>query len=132
MRVESKDDERNHEIQCHVMSKDWCVSFHEFANPKAAFPWLLCATHDEVLRILEWGHISGQHLDEHHRNIARWGVGGGTLRLTERQYRQLIARRQGWPWNGYELQQMKDNGTYPPNRLTPTQEEQFLRNRKSR
>ncbi|MDW5266928.1 MULTISPECIES: hypothetical protein [Acidobacteriaceae] len=32
----------------------------------------------------------------------------------------LLKRGVGWPWNGYELIQMKRAGCYPPTRLTGT------------
>jgi hypothetical protein len=118
-----------HIISCHVMQSGWSVTFSEYADPTARFPWLLCDSHDEVLKILQWGHISGPDLDEHHRNIARWGIGGGSLRLTSRERHQLIARGHGWPWNGYELRRMKEAGCYPPVRLTSAQEENFHRKR---
>jgi hypothetical protein len=43
--------------------------------------------------------------------MKRWGVGGGVLRLTAKQWNQLNERRIGWPWNGYELLEMKKLGS---------------------
>ncbi len=120
-------EERSHKVMCHVMSSHWSVTFADYEAQTPIGPWVICDTHEEVVKILLWGHISD--LDEHYRNIDRWGVGGGLLHLTTKQRHQLIARRQGWPWNGYELQKMKEAGRYPPQRLTPAQEERFLKSR---
>jgi len=38
--------------------------------------------------------------------------------LSDRKLAELIKRGEGWPWNGYELRQMKEAGKYPPKRLT--------------
>lgn len=46
------------------------------------------------------------------------------------QRASLIAPRRGWPWNGYELAQMKREGRYRPERLTASQEAAFLRDRR--
>jgi hypothetical protein len=116
-----------HIISCHVMQRDWSVTFSESADPTAKFPWLLCDSHDDVLKILQWGHTSGPDLDEHHRNMKRWGVGGGRLQLSTIERLQLIARGRGWPWNGYELKRMKEAGMYPPQRLTPALEAEYHR-----
>lgn len=121
-----------HIVSCHVMEREWSVTFYDLASKMHIGPWLLCDSAEEVMKILTWGHIYGSDLDEHHRNIARWGVGGGTLRLTSRERHQLIARGHGWPWNGYELRKMKEAGRYPPRRLTFAQEAAYRRNREGR
>jgi hypothetical protein len=94
------------------------------------FPWLIYDTEDEVLALLRWGNASESDIEESIRDFKRWSVGGGTLHLTGKQWHQLRARRVGWPWNGYELQRMKDAGTYPPVPLTAGQEEEFMRRRR--
>lgn len=53
-------------------------------------------------------------LEEYWRNIERWGFDTTRLRLASRERHQLIARGQGWPWNGHELRRMKTAGRYPP------------------
>jgi hypothetical protein len=124
-------DERTHEIHCHVLhQKYWSVTFHDYRDRDTKFPWLLLETAEEVLKLLTWGHISDEDLEQHHRDLRRWGVGGGVLHLTTRQYHQLKARRVGWPWNGYELQKMKDAGTYPPKPLSEAQEAEFMKRRR--
>jgi hypothetical protein len=123
---------RPHTIHCNVQKKDWSVTFTEADYKTSIGPWLICDSHEEVLKVLVWGHISGPDLDKHYRNMERWGVGGGDLHLTSRERHQLIERRRGWPWNGYELLKMKAAGNYPPQRLTAAQEERFLRNRRNR
>jgi hypothetical protein len=123
-------DERTQKVDCHVLKGiHWSVTFRDDLNTSVG-PWLLLDTAEEVVRVLTWGHISDADLDQHHLNLKRWGVGGGTLHLTTKQYHQLRARRIGWPWNGYELEQMKKAGTYPPKPMSERQEEEFLRRRR--
>ena len=128
MRAEEWNGYHRYQIGCHVMSSEWSVTFTD-TDKRRIGPWLLCNSQDEVVKILTWGNITAPELDEHYRNIARWGVGGGTLHLTSRQRFQLIARGPGWPWNGYELRKMKIAGSYPPQPLTPLQEAAYLRNK---
>jgi hypothetical protein len=107
---------RPHAITCNVMASDWAVHFIDTDYRTRIGPWLLCDSADEVVRVLEGAQMSADQLAAHHRNVARWGVGGGTLHLSSRERDQLIARGQGWPWTGYELRKMKEAGRYPPNR----------------
>jgi hypothetical protein len=124
-------DERTHKIDCHVKDgQSWSVTFREHRTNTAVGPWVLLDSAEEVLRLLTWGNISHADLEQHHCNLKRWGVGGGLLHLTTKQYHQLRARRVGWPWNGYELQKMKEAGTYPPKPMTVKQEEEFLEKRR--
>lgn len=116
-----------HGIICHVMQSDWSVTSFDVGTHAHIGPWLLCDSPEEVVKILTWGHISGLDLDEHYRNIKRWGVGGGNLHLSSRERHQLVARGHGWPWNGYELRKMKEAGCYPPQRLTLVQEIAYQR-----
>jgi hypothetical protein len=125
-------DERTHKVHCHVMrAKSWSVTFADrLDQPAETYPWLLFDTADEVLNLLKWGHISETELEGHNRDIKRWRVGGGVLHLTTKQWHQLKTRRVGWPWNGYELQQLKEAENYPPRPLSQAQEEQFLQRRR--
>jgi hypothetical protein len=109
------------------MASDWAVHFIDTDYRTRIGPWLLCDSAEKVMKILEWGQITPEDLAEHHRNIARWGVGGGTLHLSSRERHQLIVRGHGWPWTGYELRRMKDVGKYPPQRLTLAQMEAYER-----
>jgi hypothetical protein len=114
-------------VSCHVMERDWSLTFYDIESKAHIGPWLLCDSSEEVVKILNWGHIAPQELEEHYRNIARWGIGGGNLRLSSRERHQLIARGHGWPWNGYELRKMKEAGRYPPQPLTLAQEAVYHR-----
>ncbi len=118
-----------HRISCHVMRNGWTVHFLDSDGRSRIGPWLLCDCHDEVLKIFAWGHISPGDLAEHHRDIARWGVGGGALHLSRRERHKLIARGHRWPWNGYELRKMKEARRYPPQRLTMAQESAYCQNK---
>jgi hypothetical protein len=40
------------------------------------------------------------------------------MELTDSQLAFLAERKHGWPWNGYELIQMRQAGKYPPTRLS--------------
>ena len=108
------------------MQRDWAVHFIDSDYRTRIGPWLLCDSHEDVLKILHWGHIAPEDLAEHYRNIARWGVGGGWLHLSSRERHQLIARGHGWPWTGYELLKMKERGCCPPQRLTMAQEAAYV------
>jgi hypothetical protein len=118
-----------HVISCHVMRVGWSVTFIDVDYKTRIGPWLLCDTHEEVLKILAWGHVTAEDLAKHHCNIARWGVGGGNLHLSGRERHQLIARGHGCPWTGYDLRKMKEAGRYPPQRLTLAEEASYLRRR---
>jgi hypothetical protein len=119
-----------HTIYCHVAESDWAVHFMDTDEKTRIGPWLLCENHAEVVKILRWGHMTDDELDQHHINMRRWGVGGGKLHLSSRERHQLIDRGRGWTWTGYELLKMKKAGTYPPQRLTDAQSEAFARSRK--
>jgi hypothetical protein len=114
------------------MQSEWAVHFMESDGQTRIGPWLLCDSHDEVLRILRWGHITPEDLAEHHRSITQWGVGGGSLHLSSRERHQLIARGQGWPWNAYELRRMKEAGRYPPQPLSLAEEAAYVRSHAAR
>ena len=71
-----------------------------------------------MLKILEWCGITQEELAEHHSAIRRWGFNSAVVWLTDAKLAALIKRGEGWPWNGYELLQIKEAGKYPPQRLT--------------
>lgn len=104
-------------VLVNVMSSDWSVHFIGPDGQTRIGPWLLHESHDEVRKLLKWGHVSAEEMEEHESSIRRWGVSSVVWQLTDRQLAQLIERGQGWPWNGYELKKMKDAGKYPPKRL---------------
>lgn len=83
---------RPHAILCHVIQSGWSVTFTETDGQTRIGPWLLCNSHEDVLQILTWGHIEKDSLAMHHRNLARWSVGSGTLYLSTKERYQLVAR----------------------------------------
>jgi hypothetical protein len=100
-------------VLANVMESDWSLHFVEPDGQTRVGPWLLLDTHDEVRQILHWGNASEAELVEHETNIRRWGTSTVVLQLSGRQLDQLVDRGNGWPWNGYELRQMKLAGKYP-------------------
>ena len=107
-----------HRVLVNVMQSGWSVHFIAPDGKTRIGPWLLHDTHDEVLKILEWCDITPEELEEHHSAIRRWGCNSAVVWLTDAKLAALIKRGEGWPWNGYELRQMKEAGKYPPERLT--------------
>ena len=104
-------------VLVNVMSSDWAVHFIGPDGKTRIGPWLLLDGPEEVRAVLRWGNVSNEELAEHESSIRRWGVSTVPLELTERQLAALTERGRGWPWNGYELQQMKAAGKYPPKPL---------------
>jgi hypothetical protein len=49
----------------------WAVHFIDSDYRTRIGSWLLCDSHDDVLKIFHWGHIAAEDLAEHHRNILR-------------------------------------------------------------
>lgn len=105
-------------VLVNVMSSDWAVHFIGPDGKTRIGPWLLLNGPEEVLGILRWGNVSAEELEEHESGIRRWGVSSVALDLTERQIAALIERGKKWPWNGYDLLQMKAAGKYPPKPLS--------------
>lgn len=104
-----------------IISSEWSVNFIGPDGQTRVGPWLLFDSHDEVkAKVLAWGNVTAEELKEHERSIAAWGVSTVHLNLTDHQFRALIRRGIEWPWNGYELIQMKRAGKYPPARTPST------------
>jgi hypothetical protein len=97
-----------------VSQAGWAVHFIAPDGRTRIGPWLLLQNDDEVVKILRWGAVSDEDLKEYHYNIKRWGCSSVHLVLTDSKLAALIERGRGWPWNGYELLQMKKAGKYPP------------------
>jgi hypothetical protein len=93
-------------------------SLHRTGPKDAHRPLLLHDSHEEVLKILAWCGIAEEGLVDHYSAIRRWGFNSAVVSLTDAKLAALIKRGEGWPWNGYELRQMKEGGKYPPRRLT--------------
>jgi hypothetical protein len=106
-----------HRVLVNVMRSEWSVHFIAPDGKTRIGPWLLHDTHDEVLKVLEWCDITPEELEDHHSAIRRWGSNSAVVWLTDAKLTALIKRGEGWPWNGYELRQMKEAGKYPPERL---------------
>gem|GEM_PF-6823605 len=104
---------RRYRILCNVMQSDWSVHFIDHDGQTRIGPWILLDTHEEVLEILRWGEITEEELEDHNRSIRRWGFSSAELLLTDAKRAQLLRRAIGWPWNGYELKQLKAAGRYP-------------------
>jgi hypothetical protein len=104
-------------VLVNVANGDWAVHFIGPDGSTRIGPWLLHDSHEEVLKLLEWGGVSAEEMEQHKTDIRRWGFSSVVWQLTDRQLAQLIERGAGWPWNGYELRTMKEAGLYPPKRL---------------
>jgi hypothetical protein len=107
-----------HRVLANVASSEWSVHFIAPDGKTRIGPWLLHDSHEPVLEILAWCGISDEELAEHYSSIRRWGGSSAVVMLTDAKLAALIERGLGWPWNGYELKQMKEAGKYPPQRVT--------------
>jgi hypothetical protein len=103
-------------VLINVDGRDWAVHFIVPDGRTRVGPWLLLDSHEEVLAILQWGHVTAEQLESHENSLRQWNVSSVGLMLTDAQLSQLIERGKGWPWNGYELRRMKATGKYPPKR----------------
>jgi hypothetical protein len=106
-----------HRVLVNVSSSDWAVHFIAPDGRTRIGPWLLHDTADEVEKLLAWGSVSTEELEEHRTKIRRWGASSVVWQLSDGQLAQLAERGEGWPWNGYELRKMKQEGNYPPRRF---------------
>ena len=105
-------------ITVQIKSSKWSVTFTGPDGQIRVGPWLLFNSHEEVrTKVLRWGNISTEELERHERHILVWGVSTVNVNLSHEQFNALIRRGVGWPWNGYELLQMKRTGKYPARRL---------------
>jgi hypothetical protein len=100
-------------VLVNVVSSDWAVHFIGPDGKTRIGPWLLHDSHEQVLEILRWCEITEEELAEHHSAMRRWGCNSAVVRLSDDKLAALIRRGEGWPWNGYELRQMKAAGKYP-------------------
>jgi hypothetical protein len=107
-----------------VAERDWAVHFIGPDGRTRIGPWLLLDSEAEVINILRWGGAAAEDVEEYRRSIHGWGCSSVALRLSDSKFAALIERGRGWPWNGYELRQMKEAGMYPPKPIKrPTWEE---------
>jgi len=107
-----------HRVLVNVSASDWAVHFIAPDGQTRIGPWLLHDSHEEVLKILAWCGITEEELATHHDSLRRWNFSSAVVMLTDAKLAALIERGRGWPWNGYELLQMKAAGKYPPTRYT--------------
>jgi hypothetical protein len=108
------------DMTVHIASSEWCVHFVITITQIPIGPWLLFDSSDEIkAKVFTWGHVTAQQIEQYEIDLRRWGVGSVNVLLTDQQLRTLAERKRGWPWNGYELIQMKNAGKYPPVRLLP-------------
>jgi len=103
-----------HRVLVNIALNDWTVHFIGPDGKTRISPWLLHDSHEEVLEILRWFEITEEELAEHHSAMKRWGCSSAVAWLSDDKLAALIRRGEGWPWNGYELRQMKAAGKYPP------------------
>lgn len=106
------------DVTVHVASSEWCVHFIITATQIPIGPWLLFDSSDEIReKVFVWGNVSAAELQQYEMDLRRWGMGTVHMELTDSQLVALAERERGWPWNGYELIQMRNAGKYPPKRL---------------
>jgi hypothetical protein len=106
------------DVTVHVASSEWCVHFVITLTQIPIGPWLLFNSSDEVkAKVFRWGDVSSEQIEQYEIDLRRWGIGSVHMHLTDPQLHALAERKRGWPWNGYELIQMKKAGRYPPIRL---------------
>ena len=81
-------------------------------------PWLLFDSRGEFeSRVLDWGHVTERDMDEYRHDLDRTGFSTIHLHLTDSERAGLIERGRGWPWTGYNLLRMREQGKYPPERM---------------
>jgi hypothetical protein len=84
-------------VLVNVDARDWAVHFIGPDGKTRIGPWLLHDSHEEVLKILAWGNVSGEWLEEHESSLRRWNFSTVALELNERKLAALIERGRGWP-----------------------------------
>jgi hypothetical protein len=89
-------------------------------------PWLLFGSHDEILGILRWGDVSADELRIHGTSMKCWSVSSVALELPQGRIVSLIGSPRGWPWNGYELRQIKAAGRYPCRKIKFSRSESVM------
>jgi hypothetical protein len=105
-------------VTVHVASSAWCVHFVITITQIPIGPWLLFDSNDEIkAKVFTWGDVTADQLQQYDTDLRRWGIGNVHMLLTDQQLHSLAERKRGWPWNGYELIQMRNAGQYPPKRL---------------
>jgi hypothetical protein len=106
------------DVTVHVASSAWCVHFVITITQIPLEPWLLFGSSDEIkAKVFTWGDVSAEQIQQYETDLRRWGIGNVHMLLTDQQLHSLAERKRGWPWNGYELIQMRNAGQYPPKRL---------------
>ena len=106
--------------------------FSDATEPSSFTLWVLFETYAEVDAALDWlGAPSGKAQLQACFD-RQWSHGSAEFELTPEKFATLRRRAEGWPWNGYELQKMREQGKYPPKRLTPAQERSFLERKRKR
>jgi hypothetical protein len=110
------DEERppRHRVLVNVAERDWAVHFIGPDGRTRIGPWLLLENDAAVVKILRWCGASDEDVEDYHCDMHRWGHSSVDINLSDSKLAALVARGRGWPWNGYELLQMKEAGRYPP------------------
>ena len=109
---------RPHLVLCNVFSNEWAVHFLDADYKTRIGPWLLFDSREDFeTKVLNWGHVTERDLEEYRHDLERTGFSTVRLHLTEGERAGLIERGRGWPWDGYQLLQMRAARKYPPERL---------------
>jgi hypothetical protein len=107
------------DVTVNVASSEWCVHFVVTTTQVPIGPWLLFESSEEIkMKVFCWGSTTYEEMQQYLIDLRRWGHAGVHMLLSDRQLRILAQRARGWPWNGYELIQMRKAGRYPPQRLS--------------
>ena len=61
--------------------------------------------------------MTERDMEEYRHDLDRTGFSTVHLHLTKSERAGLIERGRGWPWNGYDLLQMRAAGKHPPKRM---------------
>jgi hypothetical protein len=105
------------DLTVHVASSEWCVHFVITLTQTPIGPWLLFDSGDEVkAKVFTWGDVTTEQIEQYETDLRRWGLGSVHMHLSATQLHALAERKRGWPWNGYELIQLRNAGRYPPKR----------------
>jgi hypothetical protein len=108
------------DVTVNVASSGWCVHFVVTSSQVPIGPRLLFESSEDIkTKVFHWGTVTDEEMKQYEIDLRRWGHAGVHMLLSDQQLRILAKRMRGWPWNGYELLQMKKVGKYPPQRLAP-------------
>jgi hypothetical protein len=83
-----------HTLTAHVQRHGYSVTFStrepDGRHSLKVGPWLILASEDAILRLLNRGNPSATQMEEYDRTMRAWGVGTVDLHLSDRQYIRLL------------------------------------------